>query len=112
MVLQDSPHLWPADAAASPGRPLQLCRWLRQLASWLERTKKGVVLSRAWKGLPESRWRLRDRRFGTIRLQRRVCELDGWLVSSKESLVLFQQGQGLPSSCWRMRMKGMICACR
>jgi len=60
VVLQFPPYLWPADGAASASRSLQLSGWLRELAGRLVSSKEGVVLSRSWKGMPESRRWLRD----------------------------------------------------
>merc|ERR1719433_1479421 len=106
VVLQDSPHLWAAHSSTSAGRSIQLPRWFRELAGWLECRQKRMVLSDAWQGLPESgRWlrrRCRRRTQRAIRLRRRICQLDGRLERRQEGLVLFEQGQGLPTSSWRM----------
>merc|ERR550532_185623 len=59
MVLQDPPHLRPADTTASPRRPVQLRGWVRELASRLVGPQEGVVLSGSRQRLPEPRWRVR-----------------------------------------------------
>merc|ERR1712129_99983 len=103
MGLQFPPYLWPADGAASASRSLQLSGWLRELAGRLVSSKEGVVLSRSWKGMPESRRWLRDI-VRTLRLWCWIRELDGGLERAQEVVVLHEQGEGLPTSCWRMRV--------
>merc|ERR1712008_230094 len=104
-----APH---ADSPGGPsrtGRSIQLPRWFLELAGWLERRQKRMVLSGAWQGLPESgRWLRRRRRRRTkraVRLRCWICQLDGRLERRQEGLVLFEQGQGLPTSSWRMCLR-------
>lgn len=91
-----------ANSATCSRRPLQLCRWVCQLASWLERAKERVVLQGPRQGLPQSgRW-MRPSWYhkSTLRLQRWIRKLDGRLERSEEELVLCTCRQGLPNSGW------------
>jgi len=131
MVLQDSPPRMPAhrssadahahasssshnfasaDASLAPSaagdasetsRPIQLRRWLCKLAGWLVSAEERVVLSRAWQGVPQSGWRLRNI-LGALRLQRRLRQLAGRVECRQEGLVLLEQRQGLPSRSRRV----------
>merc|ERR1712242_451559 len=94
-----------ANNATRPGRPIQLCRWIRELAGWMECAQEGVVLQGSWKGLPRStgRWVCpRGHHLCAIRLQRWLRKLDGGVECSKERMVLPQCRKGLPSSCRRV----------
>merc|ERR1712032_204429 len=74
-------------AYCASGRPVQLRRWFRKLASRMVCGKEGVVLQSPRQGLPESRRWLCDV-LQAIRLQCWFRKLDGGLVRGKEGLVL------------------------
>jgi len=75
VVLQDPPHLRPADASASPSRPIQLRGWVCELASRLVSPQERVVLSGSRQGLSEPGWRLRpiSSHCRAVRLQCWIC---------------------------------------
>jgi len=80
-----------ANNATRPGGPIQLCRWIRELAGWVECAEKRVVLQGSWKGLPRStgRWVCPcGDHLCAIRLQCWIRKLDGGVVSSQERMVL------------------------
>jgi len=91
LVLRSPPHLWSADRATAPSRPIQLSGWIRELAGRMVCGQEGVVLQGSWKGLPKSGRRLCDL-FRALRLRCRLCQLDARLVSREEGPVLLQQG--------------------
>merc|ERR1712242_381251 len=94
-----------ANNATRPGRPIQLCRWIRELAGWMECAQEGVVLQGSWKGLPRStgRWVCPcGDHLCAIRLQCRIRKLDGRVVRSQERLVLPQCWKGLSYSSRRV----------
>jgi len=127
VVLQDPPHLWQAadcatataahfrapsaahhatcsaDPSGEACRPIQLRRWLCELAGGLVSSEEGVVLPGPRKGVPQpGRW-VRNI-FGALRLQCWIRQLAGGLVHPEEGVVLLQQGQGLSPSSRRMRL--------
>jgi len=70
VVLQNPPHLRrPAHTTTSSGRPLQLRRWICELAGWLVSAQERLVLQGTWQRLSESGgWRVcvSDRHIATI----------------------------------------------
>merc|ERR1712107_664017 len=99
MVLQGPPQGLPTNsptshcaatnlrATTSPtSRPLQLCRWIRQLAGWMVCWQEGLVLQDAWERMSWTDWMCHN--IQAIRLSRWICQLAGRLVRGQEGLVL------------------------
>merc|ERR1712066_661236 len=108
LVLRSPPHLWSADRATAPSRPVQLSGWIRELAGRVVCCQEGVVLQGAWERLPKpGRW-VRDF-LGAIRLRCRLRQLDGRLVCAQEGLVLCKQGQRLSTGSRRLCMMFSSC---
>jgi len=103
LVLRSPPHLWSADRATAPSRPIQLSGWIRELAGRLVCGQEGVVLQGPWERLPKPGRRMRDF-LGAIRLRCRLRQLDGRLVSAQEGLVLCKQGQRVSTGSRRLCM--------
>merc|ERR1719330_1700182 len=82
------------DCTSASSRPLQLCRWLCELAGGMECREKELVLSCAWKRVPRTDWMRNN--IKAVRLSCRVCKLDGRLVSSKKSWCCTNEGKGCP----------------
>lgn len=93
-------------STTSTGRPLQLRRWVCELAGRLVCGEKGLVLPSSWKGLPRQRWWWLRNYIEAIRLPSWIRQLAGRMVSRQESLVLPQRGQGVPHTGWWMCLSG------
>merc|ERR1712060_900080 len=101
VVLQGAQHLRTANAASSSRGPIQLRRWVRQLAGRLVRAEEGLVLRTPWQGLPWSGQWLRADRHHLPSLR-----LDRWLERPEEAVVLRERRKGLPTAGWRLRLRG------
>merc|ERR1712051_532368 len=104
-----------ADGPTCSRRSLQLRRWVRQLASRLVSGQEGMVLPRAWQGLPWSGMRASWDHLAPVRLQCGLRQLDGWMECPKEDVVLPEWRKGLPTSSGRVRlsrMDSLVCRAR